>query len=100
MVKMWAIVLVVLSALVVLLLGWELLYSEEPYASSVAVKQIYRDYFSGKVTKVVYDATGSENLSAYRADCAQNDGVFEECGNICAPGASACVEVCAVTCML
>lgn len=73
-------------------------FQGESYSTSVVVKRIYRDSVLGSVTKVVYDATGSEDLSAYRADCARHGGFFEECGNICQPGATACVEVCGVTC--
>ena len=73
------------------------LLENEPYSTSVGIRQVYYTS-SGKVSKVVYDATGSEDLSAFRADCEQHGGFFEECGNICEPGATACVEVCGVTC--
>ena len=93
---------IVFVILVVLLAGaffaFTFLHENEPYSTSIALRQIYHDSFTGKVTKVVYDATGSENLSAYRQDCIQHGGFFEECGNICEPGATACVEVCGVTC--
>ncbi len=71
---------------------------EETYLTSVTIRQIYRDSLLGEVTKVVYDATGDDDLSAYSEDCARHNGLFQACGNICEPRAAACVEVCAVTC--
>ncbi len=103
MVKTWIVIVALAVFLIImgLLLFWEGPYRKEPYVTSVAIKQVYRNPIFGSVTKVVYDTTGSsEDLSAYRADCTQHSGVFQLCGNICAPTAQACVEVCAVTCTI
>ena len=63
------------------------------------LKNIYKDS-SGKVVKFVYATSDELGLDDYRTHCASLNGLFEECGNICEPGATACVEVCAVTCTL
>ena len=88
---------VVLLAMVVILV-FKGPAEDEQYLTSVTIRQIYHDSFSGKVTKVIYDAIGDDDLFVYRDDCLQHDGVFQGCGNICEPRATACVEVCAVTC--
>ncbi|MDP2629560.1 MAG: carboxypeptidase-like regulatory domain-containing protein [Candidatus Harrisonbacteria bacterium] len=48
-------------------------------------------------TKIVYGSDASQ-LSRYRADCRQRNGVFNECGSPCAPDAEVCITVCAYTC--
>ena len=49
--------------------------------------------------KIVYGpALSPEETELARKDCAERNGNFNTCGNICEPGAQGCVEVCATTC--
>lgn len=49
--------------------------------------------------KLVYAESGSEaEQAAWRSDCDQRGGTFNECGNACEPGAVVCTQVCAYTC--
>jgi hypothetical protein len=50
------------------------------------------------VSKLVYTTQTDQNDKKYRAHCAARGGTFEPCGNICAPDAEACADVCAFTC--
>ncbi|MBI2023556.1 hypothetical protein HYT01_03280 [Candidatus Giovannonibacteria bacterium] len=50
--------------------------------------------------KIVYTTDASADTTPLKADCASRKGVFNECGNICAPDAEICASVCAFTCDL
>jgi len=53
------------------------------------------------VDYVKYDTdTSPNNMEAYKADCKQRDGTFDECGPSCPPDAEFCVQVCTPTCNL
>ena len=49
-------------------------------------------------TKIVYGTSRDLDVSALRDHCRSLNGRFNDCGTICAPGAEACVTVCAYTC--
>ena len=53
---------------------------------------------SGEIKKIIYQISEETTLSDSAKHCARLGGVFNENGNICEPGATACVEVIAVTC--
>jgi hypothetical protein len=57
---------------------------------------VYKEYGG----KVVYGfGKGlSEKVQLLRMDCEKRGGEFGVCGDICAPDASGCAEVCAYTC--
>lgn len=38
------------------------------------------------------------NMEEYRADCAEQGGVFNECGSACGPEAEVCMAVCSMIC--
>jgi hypothetical protein len=49
-------------------------------------------------TKIVYTTDTTVNKDIYAGDCSTRHGVFNYCGNTCAPSAETCVSVCALTC--
>lgn len=66
-----------------------------PSSEDVAIER----QFDGKI---VYSSSNLDELDeeALRDDCAARNGQFQECGDICAPGAEICADVCAYTCIL
>jgi hypothetical protein len=48
--------------------------------------------------KIVYTSNQDVDVESLRQHCAAQKGVFNECGNICEPGADICASVCAFTC--
>lgn len=50
--------------------------------------------------KVVYQQDENVDISQYQQDCQSRGGVFNKCGDICAPGSEMCAQVCAYTCEL
>lgn len=63
----------------------------------IVIKKTYNSS-SGETKKIIYQIDDETNLSEYAKHCARLGGVFKENGNICEPGATACVTVIAVTC--
>jgi hypothetical protein len=55
---------------------------------------------NGEISKIVYKIDDISTLAVCQRDCDKRNGLFQECGNICEPGAQACVEVCGVTCTI
>ena len=49
-------------------------------------------------TKIVYTTDTTTKKDDYIADCSARGGVFQTCGNTCAPSAQNCSAVCALTC--
>jgi hypothetical protein len=49
-------------------------------------------------TMIVYGTSQNVDVPALRDHCQALDGMFNECGTICAPDAGACPTVCAFTC--
>ncbi|RJQ31018.1 hypothetical protein C4572_03040 [Candidatus Parcubacteria bacterium] len=49
-------------------------------------------------TKIVYTTDLRFAPGAFQRDCEARGGRFNECGNVCAPGAEICSTVCAYTC--
>ncbi len=89
----------IIVTLVLLIAGTFFVFrSAREDGNSVFVKRTFYDSVTGEPTKIIYETTGDGDLTAYQKDCAKLDGFFEACGNICEPGATACVEVCGVTC--
>ena len=97
-------IIIALSILVLLIAGTFFIFSSQrengDYSTLVSVKRTFYDTITGEPTKIIYDATGDGNLIAYQNDCDKLGGFFETCGHICEPNATACVEVCGVTCTL
>ena len=48
--------------------------------------------------KIVYTTDTTINKDIYISDCSTRGGVFSVCGNTCAPTATTCTAVCALTC--
>jgi hypothetical protein len=48
--------------------------------------------------KIVYTTDIETDAGPLRADCERRGGEFDECGDICPPGAEMCAQVCAYTC--
>ncbi len=48
--------------------------------------------------KVVYTTDVGLDTEAFKSDCRERGGEFNECGSVCAPDAEMCIEVCAYTC--
>ncbi len=94
-------IIIVSAILVLLIVGTFFIFrSVREDATPVSVKRTFYDTITGEPTKIIYDTTGDGDLSIYEKDCAKLDGFFEACGHICEPNATACVEVCGVTCTL
>lgn len=51
-------------------------------------------------SKIVYTTDMEADTGALREDCSRLGGEFNECGDVCPPGAELCAEVCAYTCEL
>jgi len=49
-------------------------------------------------TKIVYTLDTTVNKDIYIGDCKTRGGVFNLCGNTCAPDAQVCTTLCALTC--
>jgi hypothetical protein len=50
-------------------------------------------------SKIVYTASSvSSNASLFEQDCRQRLGIFNICGNICAPNSKICANICVYTC--
>jgi len=49
--------------------------------------------------KIVYENNGGLTIKM-EIDCAERNGVFNECGSPCETGDEMCIEVCAYTCEL
>ncbi len=91
--------IIIIIIVLVLLVGTFFVFKNvREDTTPVSVKRTFYDSVTGESTKIIYETTGDGDLSAYENDCANRDGFFEACGNICEPGAAACVEVCGVTC--
>lgn len=93
--------IIIFAVIVLLIVGAFFIFKiQREDEISVSVKRTFYDSITGEPTKILYDATGDGDLSAYQRDCDNRDGFFEACGHICEPNATACVEVCGVTCTL
>ncbi len=55
--------------------------------------QVLEDFGS----KIVY-VTSYSNISLIEKDCEDRGGFFNQCGNLCAPSAEVCIQICAYTC--
>ncbi|MGV8142061.1 MAG: hypothetical protein ACP5NS_00305 [Candidatus Pacearchaeota archaeon] len=61
------------------------------------IKDIYTNS-TGQIVKIVYQTSDDFGVDYYKNHCSGLGGYFEECGDICSPNSSYCVEVCAMTC--
>lgn len=50
--------------------------------------------------KIVYTTDMDMDTAPFREDCERMGGEFNECGDVCPPGADMCAQVCAYTCEL
>ncbi len=93
-------IIIILAVLVILIVGTFFIFNSNSgtNSTSVSVKRTFYDSITGEPTKIIYDTTGDGDLTAYQNDCDKLGGFFEPCGHICEPNATACVEVCGVTC--
>lgn len=48
--------------------------------------------------KIVYGVGGDLDVASLEKDCQVRGGNFNTCGNVCAPDAGVCIQVCAYTC--
>lgn len=55
-------------------------------------------YLNNFGSKIVYTTNTTVNKDEYINDCSARGGVFNYCGNVCAPNASSCSQQCALTC--
>ena len=85
-------------------------YAEQPVACTMEAKQCPDGSFVGRVGPdcafaacpdsvfpIRYGEDASK-LEEYRADCEQQNGVFDECASACEPGVMMCVTVCSMVC--
>lgn len=85
----------VVSVLVALLLIGLAVWLWQFYdAKEVTQVPIENDFGS----KIVYTTDTTVDTQAYEEHCREIGGMFNECGNICAPDADFCASVCAYTC--
>lgn len=63
--------------------------AEEPY--EVVVQESFGN-------KIVYATDNNADIEALRRDCSDRQGIFNECGTMCASDATVCATVCAYTC--
>ncbi len=87
--------IIIFTVILVLIAGVLIFYFDKDGAS---IKKTYKS--SGEITKIIYEVNDNSPLSVCEQDCLERNGFFQECGNICEPGADVCDTVCAVTCTL